>query len=319
MRNEEYNPIIKERLEGYLKATGLSQAKAAPIIGVSMTVLSQYRNGNYKGNIKEVEKKLDEFLNTVDEQVEQKRKASPFKPAEDYVETKTSQDIQAMIQYAQVNGGIVIAHGDAGIGKTKAAQKYVVDNPHLAVYLEMSPISGTLGNMLKMLARTLKIPETRNKLDMITTIREKLEGTNKVIVIDEAQHLKLSALEQIRTLADPNSITGKKGVGIVLIGNSEIYTKMRGKQEARFAQLFSRIKMNHFFSTGNTTMEDIQKLFPALSSSTNKKELSFLLGVARSKWGVRGAVNIYDGAINNEDVSFDGLYSMAVMLGIEVI
>lgn len=319
MRNEEYNPLTKERLERYLKESGLSQAKAAPIIGVSMTVLSQYRNGNYKGNIKEVEKKLDEFLNTVDEQVEQKRKATPYKPAEDYVETQTSQNIQAMIQYAQVNGGIVIAHGDAGIGKTKAAQKYVVENPHLAVYLEMSPITGTLGNMLKLLARTLKVPETRNKLDMITIIREKLEGTNKVIIIDEAQHLKLSALEQIRTLADPNSITGKKGVGIVLIGNTEVYTKMRGKQEARFAQLFSRIKMNRYFSTNDATLDDIQKLFPALSTTANKKELAFLHGIARSKWGVRGAVNIYDGAINNEDVSFDGLYGMARMLGIEVI
>ena len=88
---------------------------------------------------------------------------------------------------------------------------------------------------------------------MITIIREKLEGTNKVIIIDEAQHLKLTALEQIRTLADPNSITGKKGVGIVLIGNTEVYTKMRGKQEARFAQLFSRIKMNRYFSTNDAT------------------------------------------------------------------
>lgn len=49
------------------------------------------------------------------------------------------------------------------------------------------------------------------------------------------------------------------------------------------------------------------------------KELNFLVGVCKSKWGIRGAVNVYENSINNEDTSFKGLYSMARTLGIEVV
>lgn len=313
------NQDVKARLESYMKESGISQAKLAPLIGVSMAALSQYRSGKYKGDVQAVEAKVNEYLGTVEEQKEIKEKEQPYKAVDDYIPTSTSEDIYKMIRYAQLNGGIAIAHGDAGIGKTKAAQKYVRENPTQAIYMEMSPVAGTLGNMLRLLARTLKIPESRNKMDLMLSVREKLEGTNKVIIIDEAQHLKLSALEQIRTLADPNAITGNKGVGIVLIGNTEVYSKMKGKQEAQFAQLFSRIKMSRYYSTNNVTDGDVEHLFPILKEKGLNKELNFLKGICKSKWGIRGAVNVYDNSINNDDVSVNGLLAMARTLGIEVI
>lgn len=305
----------KERLESYMRESGISQARIAPLMGVSMAALSQYRNGKYKGDVKAVEAKIEEYLNTVEAQQEIKEKVQEYKSDEDYIPTSISEEIYRMIRYAQLNGGIAIAHGDAGIGKTKAAQKFVRENPTQAIYLEMSPVAGTLTNMLRLLARALRIPESTNKFNLIMDIRDKLEGTNRVIIIDEAQHLKLSAIEQIRTLADPNSITGTKGVGIVLIGNTEVYSRLKGKQQAQFAQLFSRIKMSKYYSTLNITDDDVRKLFPSLKD----KELAFLTGVCKSKWGIRGAVNVYENSLNNEDISFNGLFAMARTLGIEVI
>lgn len=309
----------KERLENYMKESGISQARIAPLMGVSMTALSQYRNDKYRGDVNAVEAKIDEYLNTVDAQKELKEKVQEYRADDDYIPTSISEDIYQMIRYAQLNGGIAIAHGDAGIGKTKAAQKFVREHPTQAIYLEMSPVAGTLTNMLRMLARALRIPETSNKFNLITDIRDKLEGTNRVIIIDEAQHLKLSAIEQIRTLADPNSITGTKGVGIVLIGNTEVYSRLKGKQQAQFAQLFSRIKMSRYYSTLNITDEDVHKLFPAFNDKETEKEIQFLSGVCKSKWGIRGAVNVYENSLNNEDTSFNGLFAMARTLGIEVI
>lgn len=284
-----------------------------------MAAISQYRNGKYNGDINAVEKKIDEYLKTVEAQKEMKERTQEYRPSSDYIPISISEDIYNMIKYAQINGGIAVAHGDAGIGKTKAAQKYARENPTQCIYIEVSPVAGTLTNMLKLLARALRIADSTNKFDLIMDIREKLEGTNKVIIIDEAQHLKLAALEQIRTLADPNSITGTKGVGIVLIGNTEVYSKMKGKQEAQFAQLFSRIKMSRYYSTMNVKDEDVKMLFPALQEQGLTKELNFLLSICRSKWGIRGATNVYENAINNEDISVDGLFAMARTLGIEVI
>lgn len=318
--NKQYNAALQERLEQYLNDTKISQAKVAPMIGISQTALSQYRRNMYdKGNVTEVENKIEEFLTAAEEQAAVTEKALPYRPIQDYIPTTISEDVYKLIRYCQLEKGMVIVHGDAGIGKTKGAEKFVRENPMASIYIQATPSSGTMGNILKLLARALKIPETRSKLDLMLNIREKLEGTNKVIIIDEAQHLKLNALEEIRTLADPNTITGQTGTGIVLIGNTEVYSRMVGKQEARFAQLFSRIRMNRYYNTHKVTKDDVKALFPRLTEDKMTKELDFLHSVCQSKWGIRGAVNVYNNAVNNENITHDGLYSMARTMGIGLI
>lgn len=54
--NKQYNEELQARVEKYLKDENLSQAKAAPILGISQAVLSQYRRSCYeKGDITAVE------------------------------------------------------------------------------------------------------------------------------------------------------------------------------------------------------------------------------------------------------------------------
>ena len=310
-----YNNALQQRLEEYL-AGGVSAEKTAKQIGISGGLLSSYRKSNYAGNIGNVEAKISEFFTVLDEQQAQKEKAEPLRPTISYVPTSVSEDIYAAIRYCQLEKGMVILHGDAGIGKTKAAEKYVMENPATTIYLQVSPSTGALGSFLRVLARALRMPERRSKLDLIMDIRERLEGTNRVLIIDEAQHLKLNALEEIRTLGDPNMMTGKGGIGIVLIGNSEVYDRMLGKQEARFAQLFSRIRMNRLYSTHDIKLTDTKQLFPLLAENHMEKEINFMHSICQSKWGVRGAVNVYNNAVNNEDNSYKGLLSMARSMGI---
>lgn len=318
--SKEYNSALQARVEQFLKEKNISQAKAAPLMGISQTALSQYRRSMYdNGDISALESKLEEFFRTQEEQEASTEKALPYRPTQDYIPTSISEDVYKLIRYCQLEKGMVIIHGDAGIGKTKGAERFVRENPTASVYIQATPSTGTLANLLKVLARALKVPETRNKLDLTLAIREKLEGTNKVIIIDEAQHLQLRSLEEIRTWADANPITGQQGVGIALIGNTEVYTRMVGKQEARFAQLFSRIRMNRYYSTRKVTEQDVAKLFPKLAEDGRKKELNFLHGISQSKWGIRGAVNVYNNAVNNENISYDGLYAMARTMGIGLV
>ena len=57
--SKQYNTKLQERLEKFLKDENLSQAKAAPILGISQAALSQYRRSMYdKGDIEAVENKL---------------------------------------------------------------------------------------------------------------------------------------------------------------------------------------------------------------------------------------------------------------------
>jgi len=315
--NKAYTPDLQQKVEQFLAETGISQAKAAPMMGVSQAVLSQYRRSKYdKGDVAEVEAKLEEFFRAREEQEANAEKALPYRPALEYVPTSISEEVCKLIRYCQLEKGMVILHGDAGIGKTKGAEKFVKENPASAIYLSARPSTGTLANTVKMLAQALRVPATRNTMETMQAVQEKLEGTNKVIIIDEAQHLRLNTLDELRTLSDPNAITGQPGTGIVLIGNTEVYNRMVGKQEARFAQMFSRIRMQRYYSTKKVTAEDIARLFPKLAEEGHKKELAFLYGIGQSKWGIRGAVTVYNNAVNNEDITHDGLYSVARQLGI---
>ena len=60
-----YNAALQAQLDAYLsEQSGLPQSKAAAMIGVSPTALSQYRNSKYPGDVEAVESKIEEFLRT---------------------------------------------------------------------------------------------------------------------------------------------------------------------------------------------------------------------------------------------------------------
>ena len=198
-----------------------------------------------------------------------------------------------------------VLHGDAGVGKSKGAQKFLHDHPTNAVGISITPSTGTLNGSIKLLARALRVPECRNKMDQMMALRSRLDGTNWVIVIDEAQHLKYAALEEIRSLTDDNPMTVEHGVGVVLIGNSEVYSRLQGRQQAQFAQLFSRIRMQREYTTRKVKEDDVRKLFPVLAEQDARKEMDFLLSVCRSPWGIRGAMNLYTNAASANDVSYE--------------
>jgi DNA transposition AAA+ family ATPase len=317
---KKYNTELQEALEVYLQGEKISQAKAAPLIGVSQSVLSQYRRSMYdKGDIGEVEKKIAEFLRIREEKREHVEKAKAYRQEQGYIPTSISESVYKLIRYCQLEKGVVVIDGDAGIGKTKAAAKFLQDNPANTVYIKASPSTSTLRSMMKIIARALKLPENQRTDDMSLSIQETLRNTDKIIVIDEAQNLKFSTLEEITRWTDEDMLTGKPGVGIVLIGNVEVYNRMLGRQEAMFAQQFNRSRLHGRYRTTDTLMDDVDKLFPILASQGLKDEAKYLYQISRSKWGIRGMVNVFNNAANNEDITKPGLEKMANTMGIRLI
>lgn len=320
--SKEYNVEIQQRLEKFLEDEGLSQAKAAPILGISQGVLSQYRRSIYdKGDIIAIEKQLEEFFRIKDEKKENDRKAKPFKGrvGGGYIPTSISEGTYKAIRYCQLEKGIVVVDGDAGIGKTKGAAKFLQDNPTTAVYVKASPSTSSVRSLLKMIARALKMPDNQRTEDLSVVIQEKLKQTDKVIIIDEAQNLKFLALEEIRGWVDEDPFTGKPGIGIVLIGNEEVYNKMLGKQEAIFAQQFNRTRLPVRYRTSDILKEDVTKFFPILLEKGMQREIDYLYSISHSKWGIRGMVNVFNNAVNNENISFEGLEKIANTMGIRFI
>lgn len=101
-----YNSALQARVTQFLQDKQISQAKAAPLMGISQTALSQYRRSMYdNGDISALESKLEEFFKAQDEQDASTEKALPYKPIQDYIPTSISEDVYKLIRYCQLEKG----------------------------------------------------------------------------------------------------------------------------------------------------------------------------------------------------------------------
>lgn len=317
-----YNEELRQRMIAYrdkAKVAGIAQNKIASAIGISQTLLSQYCNGKYEGDISETERKVEEFLKTRELADQAQEQKAPFRKTGQYVPISVSEDVYRAIQFCQMERGLTVLYGDAGVGKTMGAKKFVRDHPLNAIYFRSTPISGGLTATMRILAEHLKVPDCRNRQDLERGIKARLQGTDKVIIIDEAQNLKYETLQELYQLTDEDDSTGEPGTGICLIGNQEVYDRMLGRQEAQFAQQFTRVKLRRSYSVAKMTRDDFAKIFPMLADDAHKNELDFLFKVARGRWGMRGAVTIYDNAANTEDISEKNLRAWAMNIGVGVL
>lgn len=296
---------LQARLEDYITQVG-SQQTAARNIGYSVAAISTYRKGKYEGNIENFENKLEEFFTNLDEAA----KLRSTQIGIDYVPTSISQSVYETIRLCHLKGGFAMEAGDAGIGKTMACRQYCRDYPNSAVYVTVNPCLATVAAFLKLLCRELKITTSGRKDDMWFNVSDALKGERKVIIVDEAQHLPIKTIETLRAFFDSNP-----DIGVCLVGNIETVTNT-GKSKETFAQIRNRTKLTEIRHTKQITEQDIKLLFPDVAE---KKEVALLLQIARSEQAVRGAVNLYSNAMDNENTSYDGLLAMAKEMRIRAI
>lgn len=262
-------------LRQYKEENGRTQAALAKELGISESALSSFLSGSYKAPWTICEKV------TSLQQMHEKKKVAPKEP--DFVETTISKTVINTIRYCHIQGKIAVVYGDAGVGKTMAVKQYLKENS-LAVGITISPTYASITGVNELIAEQLGVRE-RVARKITSEIINRLRGSGRVLVIDEAQHLTVRTLNHLRCISD------ESGVGIALIGNDEVYTKMKGHGRADFAQLFSRIGMRKNVLTTNITKDDVKAVFGRYDVDDNA--LDVLYRISRTNYGLRGAVNVF--------------------------
>lgn len=297
---------LLKKLEELAKKVG-SINRTTELTGISAAVISQLKNNKYKGDADGMYEKLEMYFSACEQQAELKNDGNT------YVPTSISEDVYAIIKNCQLKGGLAIACGDAGVGKTKAAQKFVADNPSLSLLVTVNPCLKGSRSVLKLLCDKLSVNE-KTLDEMWLGIANKLRD-KMVLIIDEAQHLPIKTIEALRAFSDYFNDKGQT-LGIVFIGNMEAVHNFNGNRRADFAQIVNRTKQNRQYYTRNITRGDIVKLFPELED--RNPEIDFMLAIAQSKQAIRGAANLYSNASDNEDTSYNGLVAMAKAMEMEI-
>ena len=265
-----------------------SANKAANRIGIPASTISMLKKGAYSGNKDAQFAKLAAYFDTKTEGAEGYSEV-------DYAPTSISEKIYQTIKTCQIKGGVAIATGDSGIGKTKAVQKYHSDNPLNSIVITVNPCFKSAKAVLKLIALELNVPISQSTDDLWIAIAQKLHD-GMVIIIDEGQLLTFHGIETIRSFADYFSDRGQT-LGVAFVGDNGIEEK---------------------FVTTDIKRDDVDLMFPLLVSSHMEQELEFLHKVAQSEAGLRGAVRLFSQAYDNGNFHLNGLAAMAKFMRIDV-
>lgn len=209
-----------------------SQARIAREADVSGATLSQFLGGTYAGSVQNVARKLQTWLQALDD----RKTAGKLPEGPEWVPTPTSEKILAGLRYAQMANDLVLIIGGAGLGKSKTIQRYGKIAPNVW-HVELTPATGSVMSCLQEIAIALGLRDLTNSAAYLQrAIFTRVRGTGGVLVLDEAQHLTVQALDQVRAIND------QAGIGLVLCGNERVYTQMAGGNRAPFLdRLHSRI------------------------------------------------------------------------------
>ncbi|MEL0628391.1 AAA family ATPase [Psychromonas aquatilis] len=143
----------------------------------------------------------------------------------------------------QGNGGFVLLTGEVGTGKTtvcRALLEDISDKTDIAFILNPAQteieLLATICDQLN-IAYDVERASLKVLFDAISSwmLNNLDQGRSAIVLIDEAQHLSFSVLEQLRLLTNIES-NNKKPLQVILIGQTELQQKLKENQLRQLAQ-----------------------------------------------------------------------------------
>lgn len=179
--------------------------------------------------------------------------ARPFQLTPDprfYFDSATHKKAMAYLGYGLAQGeGFIVITGDIGTGKTTLVGHLMatIDRERLtAIKIVSTQIEGD--DMLRMTAQAMGVStEGVEKAQILDKIERFLmaqaeHGKRTLLIVDEAQNLPISALEELRMLSNFQA-GGHALLQIFLLGQPEFRTRLNGSE--RLEQLRQRVIATH--------------------------------------------------------------------------
>lgn len=229
-----------------ITASGIAKA-----IGKSPSTVSQWLGGKYKGDVEQINGLMQAYLARHQERESFRGVRVPF------VEITNSMIISEVARLCHLYGEIGVITGEAGLGKTVAAEDYARRNGDV-ILIQTHPCY-TAKFLFAEIADQLGLPRT-NINQMFPDIAQRLQDSGRMIIVDEAENLPFPALELLRRLYD------QTGIGVLLLGEPVLIKLLRGSH-GQFARLYSRVRIHRELKP--LSSEDVQRIVSAALPGTN--------------------------------------------------
>lgn len=218
---------VRQKLRDWQeKFPQFSLTKIAKELGFSQGTMSQWLSGTYPGNNERVEKAVDAFL----VRQQEKKKLSKFDVR--FVDTENAVKVHSLCRIAHLDHKLCVLSADSGLGKTIALQRYAEENEG-TIYVEIDH-SFNRQYLFQHLRGILGRPTGGLLEHIFADIVATLKDSERLLIIDQAEILKPTAIDMLRCLHD------KTGIGIVIAGMPKLIENIRGKR-SEYAQIYTRI------------------------------------------------------------------------------
>lgn len=201
-----------------------------------------------------------------------------------FIETPTAARLLSTLAYAQAYGTLVIVSGGPGLGKTFAIDHFAARARHVwpvtcspmvsGLVPALEEIAGAIGSSTGGGARVL----ARAICQKVTTT-----GGRGLLVLDEAQHLTIGAVEAVRAIHDAT------GLGVAFVGNETVVKFGAKANAAHFAQLTSRVGMK--FALARPSAADVA-MIAAESGIRDAGSLELLVALSATPGGLRSVSQV---------------------------
>jgi DNA transposition AAA+ family ATPase len=246
---------IREQIKKFIGETDISQNAASRAVGCSPAALSKFLAGPGKyaetgGDEQALEEKIGKFLKRQSE-----RKEDQHESAIPIIQTSVLKKIHEVARRAHIRRWLCVCSGDAGLGKTEACRAYAAEEKDVILIEAVLGLSSL--KLFRQLHRACGFDGEGSTYDMFDDVVNKLRGSDRMIIVDEAENLPYRALELIRRVYDMAKI------GILLVGMPKLIMNLRGKH-GQYAQLYSRVRLAAEVSALNPmdVHDIVQRIFP---------------------------------------------------------
>ena len=221
--SKEFDEGLRARLQEYREANRerpLTMSEIGQELGVSSTTVNKYMAGKPEGDVLKLERLVADMLKAASKR---QRSDVPFFP------TNVSAKMSATFELIRKTNDVGLISGPAGVGKSKTIEEYLRKNATtlaISVPRWQRSDAGVCGLLFDECDTTSWDQRTPRSQYLV----ERLQRSNRLLVIDNAQRMTLSAREWVFDFHD------KTGCPIALVGNPEVLVAIR-KNDQHFSRI----------------------------------------------------------------------------------
>lgn len=277
--DEAHDANVRRRVLDAIRYAKITRQQFADEIGRPSGTVGPWLNNKYGGDLKPLVEAAEKWLRSRAEMaaVAKERVAPP-----PFQMTPTAETVMRTLDHAQMNGKMVLIPLRPGTGKTEACKQHARQRNRVFHATLRPTTSGTTG-LLEAILIAMGEPHPRElPSNMSRRIAAKVREPGALIILDEAQHAKVEAIDELRSIHD------ETGCGLAIVGDENLRAIF---DHAKFAQLRRRIGRR--CPSVASLDPDVVVLAEAWKVS-DAEEIAFLKAVAKKPGALGGVTNVME-------------------------